>query len=76
MHCTSRPDCGCSFCVRTRKEPSPMADLERTAFLYIARLKAKRIRDARRNSHKPITHSHRGTLCEGCWDYENKKPKG
>jgi hypothetical protein len=71
MQCTSRPGCQCTVCA----SPSAKADLERTAFLYMARLKAKRIRDARRNSHKPITHNHRGTLCEGCWDYENKKPK-
>jgi hypothetical protein len=72
--CTSMPACRCSFCVRSRKEPSPkqvqdaladafMIELERKA----ARLRARRIgahRESKRN--EPIYHRHHGRLCDLC----------
>jgi len=83
MECTSGPDCGCSFCVTTRKEPSPKAEQDALARQFMAQLEAKaariragrragKIRDAAQRRNEPLFHRAHGRLCDLCHFEKNK----
>lgn len=80
MQCTSRPDCGCSFCVHTRKDISPRDEQDRAALEFMAQLEAKaaRIRAQRIRAtyqskrNEPIYHRHHGRLCDACHFHKKK----
>jgi len=68
--CTNKPGCECRVC----QAPSAKQDQDRAAWRYITKLRAERIRAARRNG-STVTHNIRGILCEGCWNYESNELK-